>query len=236
MMRSKLLDGFKAVRTLLNNPEDSKQVFRVFAALRGKSHLKAVKRLEDDQFGNRILAGELDLAAKLTDRSLMQSFNNGSIAHSYLAFTSREQISAYGLKEASAETMDLLDEGRVKNFFNRMRDSHDLWHVTTQYGREPLGEACLLAFTYAQTRNRAILFILTFGYFKLASAYGRGVLKALIEGYLRGKRANWLPLIAWEERLGESVDQFREAVKVHHPKHYLSFVAKHRMTAAGAMT
>ena len=33
---------------------------------------------------------------------------------------------------------------------------HDLWHVTTGYGRDALGELSLLAFTYAQEQNRGI--------------------------------------------------------------------------------
>lgn len=231
-MKSNLLHGLRAVKTLLNDPEDSKQVFRVFAALRGNSHLKAVKRLQDDGFGQRILSGELDLAAKLTDKDFLHSLAEDSIGNSYHTFTSREQISAYGLQDASSETMNQLEEGRVKNFFNRMRDCHDLWHVTTQYGRDPLGEACLLAFTYAQTRNRAILFILTFGYFKLAKAYGYGVLRALLEGYRGGKKANWLPLIEWEEVLDSPVDQFRLDVNVHQPKHYLAYVEEDHLTLA----
>jgi ubiquinone biosynthesis protein COQ4 len=30
---------------------------------------------------------------------------------------------------------------------------HDIWHVLTGYRRDALGEACLVAFSYAQTRG-----------------------------------------------------------------------------------
>ena len=41
---------------------------------------------------------------------------------------------------------------------------HDLWHVTTGYGRDALGELSLLAFTYAQEKNRGIGAIVLYGY------------------------------------------------------------------------
>jgi ubiquinone biosynthesis protein COQ4 len=40
-----------------------------------------------------------------------------------------------------------------------MRDTHDLLHVLTGYGRDALGEACVLAFTYSQQPSHAHLFI-----------------------------------------------------------------------------
>ena len=55
-------------------------------------------------------------------------------------------------------------------FFRRVRDLHDLWHVLTGYGRDPLGEVCLLAFTYAQTRLTGLGAIAFLGTFRIARA------------------------------------------------------------------
>ena len=41
---------------------------------------------------------------------------------------------------------------------------HDLWHVTTGYGRDALGELSLLAFTYAQEKIEGIGAIVLYGY------------------------------------------------------------------------
>ena len=35
----------------------------------------------------------------------------------------------------------------------RMRDVHDVWHVLTGYGTDGLGEACVVAFSYSQTKS-----------------------------------------------------------------------------------
>ena len=52
------------------------------------------------------------------------------------------------LVEASEEQADALDaDSDLALFATRQRDMHDLWHVLTEYGRDELGEACLLGFT-----------------------------------------------------------------------------------------
>src|SRR4029078_11371261 len=73
-------------------------------------------------------------------------------------------------------------------FADRLRDTHDLWHVVTGYGRDLIGEASLLAFTYAQTRNPGIGFIVAVAYLK-ARGINRPARRLLRDGYRRGKRA-----------------------------------------------
>jgi ubiquinone biosynthesis protein COQ4 len=38
---------------------------------------------------------------------------------------------------------------------------HDLFHIVTGYGRDPLGEACLTAFSFAQTGLKGFALIAT---------------------------------------------------------------------------
>ena len=49
-----------------------------------------------------------------------------------------------------------LSAAQIK-YHERQRDAHDLWHVSTGYGRDPLGELCLLAVTWRQLGNPGIL-------------------------------------------------------------------------------
>ncbi len=73
------------------------------------------------------------------------------MGRAYLAFCDREGITPGGLVEASMlEDRDLL-EPRFRYMADRLRDSHDLWHVVTGYRTDLLGENAVLAFTAAQT-------------------------------------------------------------------------------------
>ena len=38
-------------------------------------------------------------------------------------------------------------------FFRRVRDLHDVWHVLTGYGRDALGEMCLVTFSFQETHG-----------------------------------------------------------------------------------
>ena len=96
---------------------------------------------------------------------------------------------ADGLVEAS-QTDDFIQDPELRLFGERMRDSHDLWHVVTGYGRDTFGEACLLAFTYAQTQNRGLGIITLVGMIKIARQLGPEVKKAVWQAYRAGKLAS----------------------------------------------
>ena len=98
---------------------------------------------------------------------------------------------------------------------------HDLWHTLTDYGRDELGEACLLAFTYAQTKNRGIGVICLAGCLKLREFYGPAIFPAAWAAYKAGKRAVWLPAENWETRLAQPIDDVRRALNIEPPEAYL---------------
>jgi ubiquinone biosynthesis protein COQ4 len=96
---------------------------------------------------------------------------------------------------------------------------HDLWHVVTGYQRDLIGEASLLAFTFAQTRNPGIGFIVATAYWK-AGWVNPGARRLLREGYRRGRRAAWLPGLAWEALLEQPLARVREQLGVGEPPVY----------------
>ena len=109
----------------------------------------------------------------LCNQPLLAALPPESLGRQYLDFIKAEDLSADGLVEASEEQADALDANSdLALFATRQRDMHDLWHVLTGYGRDELGEACLLGFTYAQNKNRGVGFIAFVGCFKLYKRHG----------------------------------------------------------------
>src|SRR5262245_59091277 len=100
-----------------------------------------------------------------------------------------------------------------------MRDSHDLWHMITGYGRDLVGEACVLAVTYAQTKNRGIGAIVAMAYWR-AGRELRSARVAIREAYRRGKRAAWLPAADWEALLARPLREVREQLGFGEPPQY----------------
>jgi ubiquinone biosynthesis protein COQ4 len=214
------LVAWRAVKKLINNPEDTAQVFIIIRALSGPSLEQGLRRFIELPFGRRVIEEKLDLLATLSDRDALRLMPEGSLADAYLHFVESENLSADGLVEASETAPEGYDNPWLQRYGLRLRDMHDLWHTTTQYGRDELGELCLLAFTYAQTGNRGIGFIVMVGMLKLRKKFGNGVFQAALRGYRDGRRAAWLPGQNWEALLQQPLDQVRAQLVIDSPVTY----------------
>ena len=115
--------------------------------------------------------------------------------------------------------------GDFKRYVERMRDQHDLWHVVTQYGRDTLGETCLLAFTYAQTGNRGVGIIALVGAWNTRREFGKGVFGAVWAAYRAGRHASWLPEQDWEALLPLPLADVRRQLAIPPPTAYRQVLA-----------
>lgn len=216
--RIRPLDAWRAIRALIRNPDDTGQVFRIIEALSGNSGEKTFRRFQNDPTGARILQERRSLLKTLSDRAALGALPEGTLGRTYFDFVSREQLSADGLVEASREGSNGWDYGVERRLFgDRLRDMHDLWHVTTGYGRDLVGEAALLAFSFAQTRNPGVGFIVAVAWLKA----GNGVERRLIaEGFRRGRACGWLPAADWEALLAQPLEDVRKQLRVGMPPRY----------------
>ncbi len=214
------LVAFQALRRLVANPEETHEVFTVIRALSGNSLQNGYRRFAQTPYGAKIIREEIDLLDTLRNRDWLASLPADSLGRHYLNFVTRENLSADGLVEASEEAEYPDMEPGMARFSNRQRDTHDLWHTLTQYGRDELGEACLLAFTYAQTKNRGLGVICLVGCAKLSEVYGKDVFRAAWQAYRDGQRAAWLPAQNWEHLLSQPIQEVRNALGIHPPERY----------------
>jgi len=220
--RIRPLVAWRALRRLFRDPDDTKQVFVIVGALSGRSGERSFLRFRADPNGARILRERRSLLATLSDRAALERLPEGSLGRTYAEFMGREQISAGGLAEASQEGGRRLDFGEERRIFaNRLRDMHDLWHVVTGYGRDLVGEAALLSFSYAQSRNRGIGFIVGMAWWRAGrDPEGRAFRRLVEEGYRRGRDAAWLPAADWEALLARPLDEVRATLRVGEPRAY----------------
>ena len=172
------------MRRLIQNPEATKEVFIIIEALAGNALDKGFQRFNETPMGRQILAEKRSLLDSLRDREQLAAQPKHSLAAHYLNFVTTEGISADGLAEPSEDMRSIrnLDEDLLL-FANRQRDMHDLWHTLTNYGRDELGEVCLLAFTCAQSPNRGIAFIALVGVYQMIKHYGWAVPKTVLSAY-----------------------------------------------------
>lgn len=216
------LKAIRAIRALIADKEDTGQVFKIIDALSGNVRDRQFKRFIATEMGQRIVAEKRDLIATLNDRERLSRLPEGTLGRTYYEFMAEENLTADGLVEASRE-VPLRDERTEAEriFGDRLRDAHDLWHVTTGYGRDGLGELALLAFSYAQTRNRGIGFIVLVGW-RLSTKRNPDLKlgRVIREGFRNGKRATWLPTADWEALLDKPLEDVRALLNVAPPEAY----------------
>src|SRR5262249_31402218 len=145
--------------------------------------------------GGRIAYARVELVEKLSDPQYLAQFAPGTVGAAYRAFLEKTGFSATGLEAVSREVERDRDELHPHAWFGRReRDVHDIWHVLTGYqANDPLGELCLVAFSYAQTEGLGWGFIAGAGAVKaLGYPNTRPVWRAIWEGYAHGRAAKWL--------------------------------------------
>lgn len=216
------LVAVRAMRDLLADPDDTALVFRIIRALSGNSFERLYQRVLADPQGSIVLNERREILPVLQDRDRLRALPNGTLGREYARFLDREGISAEGLVDASEEHEDdkiFLDE-RARCLSNRLRDTHDLWHVVTGYQRDLFGEHALLAFSYAQTRNPGIGFIVVMAAIRRWREGEKNVIPLAWEGYRRGRRAAFFVAADWEGMLAMPLDEVRRLLKVEEPPVY----------------
>jgi len=198
------------VRNLMRNREDTQQVFLLIEALRGKTTLRQFARFRQTETGRAVLGENRRLLDRLSDWASLAALPAGTLGRAYYDFMAAESLSAEGLVALSRiERPPAADE--VTLFRERNREMHDLLHVITGYGRDALGEACLVAFSFAQTKLKGFALIALFAARRIARARpGQPVRRAVFEGYRHGCSAGWMPGADWEALLTQPVGAIRE--------------------------
>ena len=212
--------ALRSLRRLLNDKEDTTAVFEIMRSLNGKSTARGYRRLLTTMEGGRIAYLRQEFADRLMDDAWLDSLPDGSVGAAYRAFVREERLSAEGLAQVSRRGVSGIDEQHPFAWFGRRtRDVHDIWHVLTGYHRDALGEACLVGFSYAQTRG------LGWAVIGLGAAWkARGsqypVRKAIWQGYRRGKAAAWLLGEDYERLMAEPLEAARRRLKITPPTVY----------------
>lgn len=159
--RLRPLVAYGHFRRLMRDKENTAEVFGIFAALPWRGGGKAGAAFLSRPEGRALAMAEPWLPALLDDHADLRRLPAGSLGQAYCDFMEREGLTAQGLVDESERFL----AGRPRYddqfqwYMSRLRDVHDLMHVLTGYGRDALGEACVLAFTYPQQPALGHLFI-----------------------------------------------------------------------------
>jgi ubiquinone biosynthesis protein COQ4 len=217
--RIRPLEALRALRALARDPDDTGQVFKIVAALQGATQERILRRLKASSVGQRLLLERRPLVPLLVDRERLRALPKNTLGRAYLRFCEQYGITADGLIAASREGNVAGHSEEELFVMSRMRDIHDLIHVVTGYQTDLAGEASVLAFTVAQTKNPGIALIVLLAYLRPRGEHGF-IRPLLRQAFGRGRRAAWLPAADWEALLERPLDEVRRELGVGEPPQY----------------
>lgn len=232
------LRALKAVQRLIRDKDDTESVFDLMQALSGTSIPRGYLRLLGTPEGGAAAYAMEEFADRVADQAWLDSFAPGTVGATYRDFIAARGISAEGLADESRKVMDGdVDAAHPMAWYGRrLRDIHDVWHVLTGYETDALGESCVVAFSYPQTRS------LGFAVIAIAAANeyrkvrnGQPYMEAIREGWANGRKARWLPAVDYPALFAETLDGARARLRIATPVIYRSIPPELRDAGANAM-
>ena len=209
---------------LVENKEDTEQVFHIIEATKGRRSLALARGFVCSPEGQRFLAESVDLPTMLDEHERWADCAPDSVAAHYLGFMNREGLSAAGLVAESDRWAppESLPRDQTQWYYDRLRDTHDLFHVLTDYGRDALGEVSLLGFSYEQNLNGGILFIAYAGarQIKKFSGTKAPIFAAIKEGRRLGRVAARIAHQDIAALMHEDINEARARLNIGTPEIY----------------
>jgi ubiquinone biosynthesis protein COQ4 len=218
--RLRPLTALRAVRSLFATG-DTRQVFVILRAMRGRSGIRNFRRFAESRTGAAVLKEQRHLLSLLEDHTALRQLPDGSLGRAYLDFMERENLSAETLVAASGNWENDPVPPDAALFRTRMREMHDVAHVVTGYGRDQLGELCLLTFMYRQQGNLGMLMVVAMAWKRTPKA----ARKAVREAWRNGRKTRWFAEQDWEGLFARPLEQVRKSLAVPVPAAYREFAA-----------
>jgi ubiquinone biosynthesis protein COQ4 len=198
--------GLRTLRQLKRNPGDTELALDAAVLLNGGQLPRLVAAFEAHAEGRELLRARPAIDTDHVDLDALAALPEGTLGRQYVEF-----LRARGLTpEVFTPPRQVRDE-RTRYLAQRIRQTHDLWHVLTGYDTDVFGEVELQAFTFAQLRLPFSFLVAIFGLIK-EQRYSRAGLARVWAAYRRGKRAQPLAWRMWERQFATPLPQLRAAL------------------------
>ncbi len=199
---ARVATGARALGRLARDPDDTRQVFVVGLALNSERFPEFFARFAATEGGARLLKERPSIDSKSVDFAWLRALPANTLGKAYASYLDRN-----GLDPDLFQTPPGLPE--IPAFLaRRLRQVHDLWHTLTGYAPDVAGEVALQGFTYAQTGMPSALLIASLGSLRWGLAT-RGLVAKTLDAYERGKEADFLAPVVWEDHWTEDLSEVR---------------------------
>jgi ubiquinone biosynthesis protein COQ4 len=194
-----------ALGKVLANPDDTENVLELLGvANSGPSARARTERFFNNPAGKKLYDERRTIDSRTMDIDALAALPEGTLGHAYATFLRSRGLTPEVFDGAPAGIAD----PRRSYIVQRMRQTHDLWHVVTGCETDPAGEVALQAFLYAQTRTPGSALLAAAGMLRILRT-SPAIVRDVIALYRAGARARSLPSFAWEDHWDKPLSEVR---------------------------
>lgn len=174
--------------------------------------VRRIGRFFDDPRGRRLYEERRAIDSRTIDLERLGRLPAGTLGRAYADFMRGNGITPEVFDGAPPEVGD----PRAAYVVQRMRQTHDLWHVATGYATDPASEIALQAFTYAQVGAPSSLILAAVGTLH-GVRRAPGLPRAAIAAFRAGRRAEKLVVFPWEDHWETPLAEVRAMLGIQIP-------------------
>ncbi len=198
-------------RAVREDPDDVALGARVFFAVGGHDEGPTFRRFLQSASGRKLVEAREGYPPLFTDYDALRALPDGTLGREYVRDLDERAIDPVELARLTEAAYVGCDFSTDHEYVrDRVRHAHDLLHTLTGYGVDILGEAGVLAFTFGQTGNKGWAMLVTLN---LLSGFSTGRFdgaRVAWKGYLRGRRARFVPAVRdWDRLIEMPIDDAR---------------------------
>jgi ubiquinone biosynthesis protein COQ4 len=194
-----------ALGKVLADPDDTENVLELLSvANSGRSSHLRTERFFNTPAGKKLYDEHRAIDSHTIDIDALAALPEGTLGHAYATFLRSRGLTPEVFDGAPAGIAD----PRRSYLVQRMRQTHDLWHVVTGCETDPAGEIALQAFLYAQTRAPGSAILAAAGMLRILRT-SPAIVRDVVALYRAGARARSLPSFAWEDHWDKPLSEVR---------------------------
>ncbi len=202
--RERSVLALRALRRLLTNPDDTVQVFMLGLAVNAPKFPELLARIAMEPGGVELLREQPRIDSATVDFDRLRGLPASTLGGAYARYLDDNHLDP-DLFQAPPGLPPV-----PRFVVQRIRQTHDVWHVLTGYRPDVAGELALQGFSYAQLRAPSAGIIAVLGTLVRAPGEARRVW----EGFQRGRDAAFLPVVRFEELWDRPLDELRRELGI----------------------
>lgn len=189
---------------ILANPDRTDEVLEFLQLVNsGALHRRGAAFFADPRAA-RLYAEQRKIDSRTVDLDALLALPADTLGHAYATFLRSHGLTPELFNDAPAGIRD----PKLAYVIQRMRQTHDLWHVVTGCEPDPAGEVALQAFTFAQVHMPGSAILAISGTLK-GMRHKPGLVRDVVTLFRAGVRAKQLPAFAWEDHWATPLTEVR---------------------------